>query len=856
MPDKKPSLSPFLLKTLQIVVSKRYREAISGDLIEMVRGISRKKGTAYAKWWAVFIILTSFPRFLSHSFRWSLEMFKSILKLTLRHLKRHKGFSFINIAGLTIGITASLLMFLWVQDELSFDGFHANEKNIYRVICGKSNPSSPQGAVSPPVLAKRMKSDFPEVVETARLYHSGGILFSRGEASFFENNGLLVDPSFFRIFTFPFTLGDPETAFQESRSIAVSEKLAFKYFGQTNPLNKTITLDTRADFKITGVFKNVPQNSHLRFDYVLPFSLLERSGRDMNSWTDVSYYTYVLLREGASHAAVDKKFEILGSQEDPQKEGYYLQPLKNIYLRSDLLFDIGRHGNRVYVTIFFAAALFILVIACINFMNLATARSGRRAKEVGMRKAVGATRGNLVTQFYFEAFFLSFLALFLALLLVHFLIPVFYSLSGKQLSLGFLNNPFLLLTLAGTALITGVLSGSYPALFLSSFQPQVALKNMFNAGIKGARFRKILVILQFSLTIILITGTMVIYKQLDFMRNKDLGFNKDHIISISMRGEFLNSFSAIKNAVQQNPNILNISAASNMPLHIGSGTSHADWEGKTEDDVIQMQIAWVDADYLDTFEMKMVEGRFFKTGDTVDQNCFVLNEAAVKAMGMDSPLGKRFSAFGKDGHIIGVIKNFHYKSLHSKIEPLILNTDPRMQDLACIRINAKNIPGTLRFLEKTWKEYAPDYPFEYAFLDDEVDALYRAEQRLGKVFNVFTFLAVFIACLGLFGLSSFMSEQRTKEVGIRKVLGAGMFSIVRLLNSEFILLIGISSLFACPASYVVMTVWLQHFSYRIQIPVWIFLVSAGLALGIALLTVSQQSLKAAMSRPVDSIRYE
>ncbi len=783
-------------------------------------------------------------------------MFINYLKIALRNLKKHKGYSFINIAGLTIGIACCFFMLMWVQDEWSYDRFHENSTELYRILLDPLGASATHEAVSPPILAGKMKEEFPEVINTTRLAVSGTILFSYGDRMFYEGRGILADQSFFEMFTFPFVKGDPATAFSELHSIVITEDLAYKYFGSDDPIGKTLTLNNRADYNVTGVIKNVPHNSHFQFDHVRPFNLMREFGRNLDSWRDVSYYTYVLLQENSSAQEVNKKLEELIKKEDSGHNLYYLQPLMRIHLHSNFNFDIGEHGNVVYVYIFTAAAVFILLIACINFMNLTTARSGNRAKEVGMRKVIGARRIDIIKQFYGESILLSLIALMFAFLLISLFLPLFNNLTGKQLALDYSGNLGIVFLLVGIAIFAGIISGSYPALFLSSFRPMKVLKSVFKTGSKNSLFRKVLVVTQFTLTIVLFIGTMVIHDQLANIRGKDLGYDKDHLIFIRLRGNIAQKYETVKLELLQNPNIASVTSTSSLPTHIGSGTSGADWEGKEPDVRIQMQISLVDHDYLETFKMEMAQGRFFSKEFSTDKSGIVLNEAAIKAMGMDSPLGKRFSIWRVDGTIIGIIRNFHYKSLRNEIEPLILILDPKRVRYACIRIKAGNIPETIKFLENSWKKLVPDFPFVYGFLDDRIDGLYRAEQRMGTVFNCFTLLAIFIACLGLFGLASFMAEQRTKEIGIRKVLGAPVFGIVFMLSREFTKWVLVANIIAWPLAYFAMNHWLQNFAYRINIGIWTFLLAAVLVFVVALFTVSFQALKAALLNPVETLRYE
>lgn len=855
---KSNASQPFIgKKILRIIIPYYEQEALLGDFDEIYTDLLHQKGWLSAFFWYWSQIVFLIPSFIKNSVYWSGQMIRNYLKITWRNIRRHKGYSFINIAGLAIGITACVLLLLWVQDEWSFDRYHTNVNELYRVLLDPLEASTTHEAVSPPVLAEMMKENFPEVVNTARISRSGTLLFKHGDKAFYEGQGIFADATFFEMFSFPFIQGDPASAFSELRSIVITEDLALKYFGSDDPIGKILTINNKSDYKVTGVIENVPHNSHLRFNYVRSFELLKEFGVNINSWGNVSFFTYVQLQKDSSSRNVDEKLKAMIEKEDPGHNLYYLQPLTQIHLRSNFNFDPAITGNIMYIYIFTAAAVFILFIACINFMNLATARSGMRAKEVGMRKAVGAYRTDIIKQFFGESILLSFAALLLAVVLLQLLLPLFNNLAGKELSLGHSGFLQILPGLIGIALFTGLLSGSYPALFLSSFQTVAVIKNLHQSGTKGSLFRKILVVTQFSLTIIIVIGTIVVHDQLNHIRNQNLGYDKDFMVCFPLRGEFVEKWDAARAELLKNPNIVDFAVSSSLPTYIGSGTSGADWEGKPPDVRIQMQFVSVDYGYLDTYRMEMAEGRFFsKDFESDSKEGFILNEAAIKAMGMESPVGKRFAFGRREGAIIGVIKNFNYKSLHSEIEPLILIMEPRGYRYGSIRISSKNIEETIAHLENTWNKFSAGFPFDYTFLDDRIDNLYRSEQRVGTVFNYFTILVIFIACLGLFGLASFTAEKRTKEIGIRKVLGASVSSILLLLSKEFAKWVFLANIVAWPIAYLVMDKWLENFAYRTNIGIETFFLSSGLALAIALITVSYQCIRAAVSNPVDSLKYE
>ncbi|UCC41020.1 MAG: ABC transporter permease [Candidatus Aminicenantes bacterium] len=785
-------------------------------------------------------------------------MIKNYLKIALRNIKRHKGYSFINIVGLAIGMACCILILLWVQDELSFDRFHENAADIYRVIQDINfTDHSTTWAITQGPLAPSLKKDFPEIINATRITWRGSRL-TYGEKSFDERVGM-ADGSIFEMFTFPLVKGDATTALSDPRSIVLTEETAEKYFGTEDPLGKTIKADGRYDFLVTGVMKNVPRNSHLQFDFLIPFIFGRELNYTVDNWRNSGFRTYVQLQQGIPYQeVVDKISGYLFKKPTIEKDARLnLQPLTRIHLHSNYEFD-SSHGDITFVAIFSVIAFFILLIACINFMNLTTARSGNRAKEVGMRKVVGAYKTDLVRQFFGETILLAFIALLLALILVWLLLPVFNNLSAKELSLDIQGNPLILLGLVSIAMLTGIISGTYPALFLSAFRPVKVLKGALQSGSKGSVFRRILVVFQFSLTILLIISTTVVYTQLNYMRNRKLGYDKEYMIYMGMRGDMRFKFEAVKNELLQNPSILAVTASSNVPTY-GYSFSNSlwRWDGQNPDEETLMRAVFVDYDYFKTFAIEIVEGRSYsKEFPTDAKEAIIVNEAAVKAMGMESPIGKRLSLNRRNFKIVGVVKNYHFRSLRQEIDPLILMFHPPACRSLFARLKSDNIPQTIGYIEGIWKTFAPGYPFRYRFLDEALDNLYRAEKRVGTIFRYFSFLAIVISCLGLFGLASFMAERRTKEIGIRKVLGASVSGIVVLLSKEFTKWVLVANLIAWPVAYYAMNKWLQGYAYRTNMQLWIFIMAAMLALLIAVFTVSYQAIKASLANPVEALRYE
>jgi len=784
-------------------------------------------------------------------------MFKNYLKITLRNIKKHKGFSFINVIGLAIGMAICILMLLWVRDELSFDRFHKNVDKIYRVISEIHTADHISlNARTPNPLGPTLKEKYPEIINFARFQGFDGWLVKYEDKAFINDNLGTADPSFFEMFSFPFIKGNPKTALRDRYSIVITENMAKKYFGNEDPMGKVLKIAD--DFTVTGVIQNIPENSHLHFDCIFPIENMESFWHEnFNDWQRVKFYTYIQLSENSTSKAVNQKIaNVVKDRLQNSNTELFLQPLKDVHLRSDFEWDLDNYaqGSMTYIYIFTLVAFCILLIACINFMNLSTARSMQRAKEVGMRKVSGAQRGDLVKQFFGESILLTFIALFLAFILTELILPVFNNLSGKQVSLKFSHNFSFLIGLGAITMLTGIIAGSYPALFMSKFHPIEVLKGVLRrSNNRDTSIRKILVIFQFALTTILIIGTIVIYNQLNYIKNKNLGFNKDHIITF-WSGHM--NYEPFKNKLLQNLNILSITQ-SQAPNQQPWGVTGFYWEGQNPDQKdIMLYPVGVDYDYLITFDIEMAEGRFFSKEFSTDANqAIVITETAAKVMGMESPLGKKISHEQLQGTIIGVIKDFHQSSLHNQIEPLIFHI-PEEFHLICAKLNSKNISETLAFIEKTWKKFVPNYPFTYEFLDKTIDYQYKAEQKISTIFKYFTVLAIFIACLGLFGLASFMSEQRTREIGIRKVLGSSISGVVFLLNREFTKWVLIANFIAWPIAYFIMINWLQNFAYRINLGVWTFVLSAAIALMVALLTVSYQSIRAALANPVESLRNE
>lgn len=808
-------------------------------------------------------------------------MFKNYLKVALRNLKRYKVYSLINIAGLAIGMACFLLIFLFVQDELSYDRYHNNSKWIYRITAEAYVAEKAIHAASTPApLGPTLINEFPEVLKAARILNSSSErLVSFGQKKFYESRFFFADPSVFDVFTYPFKKGDPKTALNEPYSVVITEETAEKYFGNEDPVGKVINVNNRADYRITGVLKDIPRNSHFNLDFLASFiTLAETNKRLSEDWGNLSYFTYCLLRQDCLPAELEKKLPLIvkkyvgkyfesfkGMLSDKIIEEwksafkFHLQPLTKIHLHSRLFYEIEANSDVSYVYIFSIIAFFILVIACINFMNLSTARSSSRAKEVSMRKVVGAQRAQLIRQFLAESFFLTFISLLFAIGIVEVFLPAFNRISGKEMSLSYSGNWMVLVGLVGTTILVAVLSGSYPAFLLSAFLPVDVIKGSLKKGLAASSLRKILVVFQFSVSITLIIGAIIIYNQLAFIRNKNLGFDQEQLVAIRARNpEMIRSYESAKNELMQNPDIISVAASSGLPAKdLGTQNTFRP-EGAGENDYIIMYTVSVDYDFLKTLGIKLASGRNFSRDFPGDVNgAFILNEAACQKFGWESPLGKTIEQMGSGKKtVIGVVKNFHYLSLHQKIDPLVIQFDPEDFDYFSVKIRPQNIRRTLAYLENTWRKFDPAHPFEYSFLDEDVDKLYKADKNFGEIFICFTILAISIACLGLFGLTSFTAEKRTREISIRKVFGASVSNIVILLSREFARWVLFANLVAWPFAYYAMKRWLQNFAYRSSIGIWIFILAAASAFAIALLTVSFQAIRAALANPVEALRYE
>jgi ABC-type antimicrobial peptide transport system permease subunit len=785
-----------------------------------------------------------------------MKMFKNYLKITMRNIMKHKGYSFINIFGLAIGMACCLMISLWVLDELSYDKFHTNVPYLYRVEENQNYSGRMFHVfVTPHGLARALVKEIPEIKDAARYSRTGELLFRYGEKAFFEINVKAVDPSFLQMFTFPLLKGDKNTALSAPQSLVISEDTAKKYFGNEDPIGKTIAINNKNSYQVTGVMRNVPHNSYLQFDALLPYEFLRRQGVDIDSWDANEILTFVQLHANASKEQTNQK--VSGFLIKRLKESQtYLELIDYTRLHLYEYFGYEKDAGAVtYIYILSIIALFVLLIACINFMNLATARSVNRAREVGLRKVMGALKGHLIRQFYGESIIFSVIALIVALVVVQLLLPSFSTLAGKEITFRVAGFKNVLLLLVGIALFTGIVAGSYPALFLSAFQPVKVLNRIFTRG--SNRFRRTLVVGQFVLSVFLIIGTIVVSQQLHYLKNKNLGYSKNHIFFIPLRGAIKDVYQTLKIELKKSPNVLGVTGTRQLPTYIGSTSSGADWDGKDPNNNLLVSINIVDYDFVKTLGIQMAAGREFTRefpGD--NEKNFLINEEMARIMEKNQPVGERLDFVGFQGKVVGVMKNFHYEPAQKKIEPIALALAPKNIEYMLVRIAPDRIPTTMEEIAQTWKRVVPAYPFDYHFLGEIFDRMYRTLERSGTVIRYFTLLTIFIACLGLFGLASFSAEKRTREIGIRKALGATVSNITVLLCREFLLLVSLAIVIAWPLSYLVMAGWLQDFAYRISLNPLYFILAMVFTLFIALFSVVFQALRASNNNPVKSLHYE
>jgi putative ABC transport system permease protein len=877
---KPPKVAEWLLRRL---ANRDETAAIIGDFGEEFFERAHTCGFFKARLWYWRLVLISLPSFLTNICYWSGAMFKNYFTVALRNVRRHKGFSLINIAGLAVGMAASILIAVFVLHELSFDRHHEKGDRIYRVVAQFDPVGEKRGAYTVPPMAQAMLDELSEVEQAVRLslwLHNYLVRYE--DMSFLEKGIIFADASIFDVFTIPFIFGDPKSALVDPGTLVITKDIAHKYFGSENPLGKSLRFEDRGrDFKITGVIENCPATSH--FQYEMIASIVSSPTAFDTGWGGHTYFTYVLLRDTDAKRQLDAKlpdfcrrhwgayhYAETGQTYDEYIQGgkdYYgfsLEALSDIHLDRGVVDYLSIKGNKTYVYVFSVIALFILLIACINFMNLSTARFAHRSKEVGVRKVLGSNQKQLIWQFLGESVLLSLFALVFAILLVKIVLPTFRNLANRQLELDFFQSISTLPILIGFAVLVGIIAGCYPAFFLSSFQPARTVKGSRGQKTKGNVFlRRALVVLQFGATFGIFFGTFVISYQLQYVRDKELGFNKEHVVVIHRADALGKQSDAFKQELLRYPSILTISDTESLPGRHFNPNSHR-LEGRPATETPTLHTMYGDHNFVELLDLEVVAGRYFSPEIPTDAtSSVVINETAVKELGLTDPVGKRFhKEFGgaKEGEfvtIIGVLRDFHFHSLHNEIFPMTIRPlSPSTWNFTSVRIGPRNIPETLARIKDTWGMFTGGQPFEYSFLDEDFDNLYRNEQRMGQIFSMFAGLAIFIACLGLVGLISFTAEQRTKEIGIRKVLGASVAKIVYLLSREVVVLVFVAALVAAPIAFYGMHKWLENFAFRIGISPFMFILTALGTLAIALLSVSFRAIKAAQSNPIDAIRYE
>jgi len=787
-------------------------------------------------------------------------MIKNYFKIAWRNLLHNKTFSLINIFGLALGMTCSLLIMLWLKDELKRDKFHANDKRLFRVMENQyysgdisTFPSSPG------ILAENIVKDVPEIEMASQMLWEEQPLFTVGD-KFDKEKGRHVQKDFLRMFSFKLAKGDAATALARPDAVVISKSLANKYFKGEDPIGKMIKIDSKENVMVTGVLEEIPELSSLKFDFLMSYDIWFKKNAWAKEWDNNGPRCYVMLAANTSVDKVNAKIKnYIKTKNKESNVELFLQNYGESYLYSN--WDNGKQkGGRIdYVRIFSVVAIIILLIACINFMNLATARSLRRAREIGVRKVVGAGKRQLVAQFIGESMFVSFLALILSLLIVALILPSFNSLTEKHLAINLADPSFLLIVL-GLTVVTGFISGSYPALFMSTLKPIIVLKGLLKFKSGATYFRKGLVVFQFALSIFLILGMIVIYRQIDYIHNKNLGFAKEELLYIPLEGELQKNFMTFKEELLKQPGIKYISSAQSSPLEVGSSTQGVRWPGKDTTKLILFSNNPITYDYVKTMGIELIGGRDFDPSYSLDSMNYLVNEAAAKKIGYKDPVGKELTVWGDKGTIIGLMKDYHHNSLHVPIEPLILRLFKKSWNSYWGNVIIKTEKGqtkqALASMERVYKKFNPGFPFKYYFTDDEIMNNYKAEYTVSKLSRYFAFLAIFISCLGLFGLVTFTAEQKTKEIGIRKVLGASVTGIIGMLSKDFIKLVLIAAVIAFPVAWWMMHKWLNDFEYRVNIGWWVFVVAGVAALLIALLTISFQSIKAAIANPVKSLRTE
>ncbi len=808
-------------------------------------------------------------------------MIKNYFLIAVRNFLKHKFYSLLNVAGLAAGIASTILIIFYISDELSYDMYHENVDNIYRVsVDGMFGGKEFGGTYNPAPLAKTLVADFPEVKSAVRFRDYGNYIAKYGDKNFKESRFAYADNEMFDIFTYNFVAGNPETALKEPNTLVMTRETAEKYFGNEDPVGKTVLVDNKWNYLVTGVIENLPSNTHINFDIFASLESNEDS-RD-NMWLNSNYQTYILLNENASPEELEAKFSpMLEKYFAPQLIQYigatleeflaqgnrynmFLEPLADIHLYSDVSGGMGNRGDIKNIYIFGSIGIFILLIACINFINLSTARSSGRAREVGVRKVLGSYKKQLINQFLAESMIISVLSTLLALAIVYAVIPWFNDLAAKEYHYMQLINPVIILSILLITVFTGLIAGSYPAFLMSAFKPVSVLKGNQGSGSKNSRLRNFMVVSQFVVSIVLIVGTTVIYKQLSYIMNKNLGFDKEQVLVVRDAWLLGDKVEVFKDALKSNPDVVQASISGFLPVWSFRSSTAFFNEGEVMNSETSTVQNWrVDCNYIETLGMEIVQGRDFSEDLPTDSSKIIINEACVRQFNLgQNPVGKRLGRMtGEQDNkykyydVIGVVKDFHFNTLRHKIDPLVLYLGKNSNKVS-VRLSTAEMAGVLGFVENLWNDFAPGQPFEYTFLNEDFDSMYKSETRTGQIFTVFAFLAIIIACLGLLGLSAFTAEQKTKEIGIRKTLGASVQSIMVLLSREYGKLLVIAFVIAVPVAYFMMESWLSDFAFRTEIGAFTFIAAGIIVFAVAMAAVGYHSVKAALSNPVDALKIE
>lgn len=872
--SERPAQSPPRLARLLfgLVARSEEKRTVAGDMDEWYSEIARLEGARRARRWYWGQVAAALPEFLRLAFYWRTVMLKNDLRSAGRDLRRQKMFSLIKIGGLAVGLACVWLILLYVRFETSFDRFHADADRIFRVVIEdhkNTYQKSNKFAVTQAPLGPALERECPEVAAATRLANSSQKLLGVGDRSFYED-GIHGDENFFRMFSFPLVRGEADRSLAEPNTMVISERLARKLFGTDDPLGRTVNVDGSTDFKVAGVFRDVPENSHLQFDFITSFVTLGAGGRrSLDRWDNYSYFTYVKLSPGTSPGAFTEKMKAVvaahaGESPSGEKEAAvrtpFLLPLRGVHFANDFNFVMGSTTDRRLIALFSLIAAFILLLACINTMNLATARFAQRSREVGVRRVVGAERWHLVRQFMVESLLASGLAVLLSLVLLAFVLPLFNSFVGRSLSPRLVDGTGLLAALAGAVVLLGFLTGSYPAVFLSSFRPARILRGGAGPGFAAARIRNGLVVFQFAVSIVLLSSTAIVARQMRFIRTKDIGYDRDQVLVVRGRdASFRQSLAALKTELLRSPAVAGVSVGCTPMDNQGGG-----WLTCLGEDGSELKFtgwkAFVDYDFLDVFGVKLLRGRFLSPEFPTDQGgAVVLNEAAVRAAGWKDPLGREVSLHElKKAKVVGVVKDYHFWSLHQKIEPMVLALDPAQAESISVKIKPGGIAAVMELVRKAYGASKALHPFEsqYEFLDDRFDRLYRNDRKFGTIFALFAGLSVFIACLGMFGLAAFTAEQKAREISIRKVLGATAVSIAGFLSRHFLRWVLLANLIAWPVAYFLMRTWVGDFYYRAPISPGLFVLAGAAAAAFALAAVSVQTARAARTSPAERLRRE